>query len=225
MPYLVLPWAAKLARDPRILDAVEDLLGPDLLIYTSTFFIKEPRSPTIAAWHQDFDLLRFGAEGGGHGLDCANRRKPGRRLHGSPVVQGRAAAAAPCRACGREQRQPGQPEDRRAVGRQRSRGDAAGGGVLFPAPRALPPPLRSQRCGSSPDRVGAEQYSRPRASGGLRQAGGDAGPGRRPLRHFERVEAPKAELDAEAVAVHDRAVGLYRQCYEEEEARHARLFA
>src|SRR5262245_43420450 len=53
MPYLILPWAAKLAQDPRILDAVEDLLGPDLLIYTSTFFIKEPHSPTIAAWHQD----------------------------------------------------------------------------------------------------------------------------------------------------------------------------
>jgi ectoine hydroxylase-related dioxygenase (phytanoyl-CoA dioxygenase family) len=32
---------------------VEDLLGPNLLIYTSTFFIKEPHSPTIAAWHQD----------------------------------------------------------------------------------------------------------------------------------------------------------------------------
>jgi hypothetical protein len=50
MPHLILPWAAKLARDPRVLDAVEDLLGPDLLIYTRTFFIKEPRSPTIAAW-------------------------------------------------------------------------------------------------------------------------------------------------------------------------------
>ena len=39
MPYLILPWAAKLARDPRILDVVEDLLGPDILIFTSTFFI------------------------------------------------------------------------------------------------------------------------------------------------------------------------------------------
>ena len=53
MPYLLLPWAARLARDPRILDKVEDLLGPDILIFTSTFFIKEPHSPTIAAWHQD----------------------------------------------------------------------------------------------------------------------------------------------------------------------------
>jgi hypothetical protein len=53
MPYLLLPWAARLARDPRILDKVEDLLGPDILIFTSTFFIKEPYSATIAAWHQD----------------------------------------------------------------------------------------------------------------------------------------------------------------------------
>ena len=39
MPYLLMPWAARLARDPRILDKVEDLLGPDILIFTSTFFI------------------------------------------------------------------------------------------------------------------------------------------------------------------------------------------
>jgi hypothetical protein len=53
MPYLLMPWANKLARDPRILDIVEQLLGPDLLIFTSTFFIKEANSPAIAAWHQD----------------------------------------------------------------------------------------------------------------------------------------------------------------------------
>jgi non-haem Fe2+, alpha-ketoglutarate-dependent halogenase len=42
-----------LVRHPRILDAVESLIGPDILVYTSTFFIKEPNSPTFAAWHQD----------------------------------------------------------------------------------------------------------------------------------------------------------------------------
>ena len=47
------PWFAKLALHPRILDAVEDIIGPDILIWTSTFFIKEPHSPTFAAWHQD----------------------------------------------------------------------------------------------------------------------------------------------------------------------------
>lgn len=53
MPYLILPWAAALARDPRIVDKVADLIGPDILIFTSTFFVKEPMSPTVAAWHQD----------------------------------------------------------------------------------------------------------------------------------------------------------------------------
>ena len=43
-------WVDELARTPAILDAVEDLLGPDILLYTSRFFIKEPRSEGIAAW-------------------------------------------------------------------------------------------------------------------------------------------------------------------------------
>ncbi len=51
--YVFLPWVAALVRHPRILDAVESVIGPDILVYTSTFFIKEARSPTFAAWHQD----------------------------------------------------------------------------------------------------------------------------------------------------------------------------
>ncbi|HVZ10544.1 phytanoyl-CoA dioxygenase family protein [Rhodopila sp.] len=47
------PWLADLARHPKILDAVEDVIGPDILVWTSTFFIKEPGSATYAAWHQD----------------------------------------------------------------------------------------------------------------------------------------------------------------------------
>ncbi|MFO0440611.1 MAG: phytanoyl-CoA dioxygenase family protein, partial [Betaproteobacteria bacterium] len=46
-------WMDELARTPAIVDAVEDLLGPDILLYTSRFFIKEPHSEGIAAWHQD----------------------------------------------------------------------------------------------------------------------------------------------------------------------------
>ena len=47
------PWFNDLARHPRILDAIEDVIGPDILVWTSTFFIKEPHSKTFAAWHQD----------------------------------------------------------------------------------------------------------------------------------------------------------------------------
>lgn len=53
MPFAHLPWFNKLVRDPRVLDAVEDLIGPDILVWTSTFWIKEPNSPHVAAWHQD----------------------------------------------------------------------------------------------------------------------------------------------------------------------------
>ena len=47
------PWFNDLVRHPRILDAIEDVIGPDILVWTSTFFIKEPQSKTFAAWHQD----------------------------------------------------------------------------------------------------------------------------------------------------------------------------
>jgi len=47
------PWFNDLIRHPRILDAIEDVMGPNILVWTSTFFIKEPHSPTFAAWHQD----------------------------------------------------------------------------------------------------------------------------------------------------------------------------
>src|SRR6185437_2976490 len=43
------PWFNDLVRHPRILDAIEDAIGPNILVWTSTFFIKEPNSPTYAA--------------------------------------------------------------------------------------------------------------------------------------------------------------------------------
>lgn len=51
--HLLLRWVHGLVTDPAVLDAVEDVIGPDILCYTSTFFIKEPGSPAITAWHQD----------------------------------------------------------------------------------------------------------------------------------------------------------------------------
>ena len=42
-----------LVRNPRLLDAVEDLIGPDILCWTSQWWIKEPHSPQFVSWHQD----------------------------------------------------------------------------------------------------------------------------------------------------------------------------
>ena len=47
------PWARELVEHPRILDVMESLLGPDILVFTSTFFIKEANTDAITAWHQD----------------------------------------------------------------------------------------------------------------------------------------------------------------------------
>ena len=38
---------------PKIVDAAEDLLGPNLLCWTTNFFIKEANSPGFVSWHQD----------------------------------------------------------------------------------------------------------------------------------------------------------------------------
>lgn len=53
LSYIFLPWVDRLARHPRILDAVEDVIGPDIMVYMATFFVKEPDSLSFTAWHQD----------------------------------------------------------------------------------------------------------------------------------------------------------------------------
>jgi non-haem Fe2+, alpha-ketoglutarate-dependent halogenase len=48
-----LPFAYDLATQPAVLDAVESLLGPDLLIWDSRWFTKRPGDATYISWHQD----------------------------------------------------------------------------------------------------------------------------------------------------------------------------
>jgi hypothetical protein len=51
--HLLFTWLNDLVRNEKILDAVEDLYGPDLLCWTTNFFIKEGRDPAFVSWHQD----------------------------------------------------------------------------------------------------------------------------------------------------------------------------
>ena len=50
---VLFPWAAELVRHPRILDAAEAVLGPNLLCWEANFIIKEANDPGFLAWHQD----------------------------------------------------------------------------------------------------------------------------------------------------------------------------
>jgi hypothetical protein len=51
--YLLFNWADQLVHHSRILDAVEDVIGPDILVYHSTLFLKEANTPAYVRWHQD----------------------------------------------------------------------------------------------------------------------------------------------------------------------------
>jgi non-haem Fe2+, alpha-ketoglutarate-dependent halogenase len=52
-PHLLLTWLEELVRRPSVLDAVEQMIGPGILVWGSSFFIKEPRNPSFVSWHQD----------------------------------------------------------------------------------------------------------------------------------------------------------------------------
>ena len=59
--HCVIPMAHRIAADPRVLDVVEGILGPDILIWSVEFFIKEPQTKSIVSMHQDLTYWGFGA--------------------------------------------------------------------------------------------------------------------------------------------------------------------
>jgi hypothetical protein len=51
--HLLFTWMDELVRHPKVLDAVESLIGPDILVYHLTSWLKEPNEPSHVSWHQD----------------------------------------------------------------------------------------------------------------------------------------------------------------------------
>ncbi len=51
--HLPFRWLSDIVTHPRILDAVEDVLGPNILCWGSSFFQKNARDPRFVSWHQD----------------------------------------------------------------------------------------------------------------------------------------------------------------------------
>lgn len=225
MPYLLMPWAAKLARDPRILDVVEDLLGPDLLIYTSTFFIKEAHSPTVAAWHQDstyyglepkeeitvWVALSDADEEAGC-MECLSvEGRPRQLLHKSRIVENSVNRGAQTIV------EPFDEQGPVAMPLKAGQFSMHHGLCVH---RSGPNASRHRRIGLGlnyiPPHVKPVGTVKPAA---MLVRGVDR------YRHFVPVDAAEEELSPTAVAAHEWAVGLYRDAYLEEEARHARLSA
>ncbi len=225
MPHIILPWVTRVARDPRILDPVEDLLGPDILIYTSTFFIKEPHTPMIAAWHQDSTY--YGLEpveeitvwvaltDADHAAGCMDvvsfDGAPRQMRHAAHVVENSVNRA------GQKITEP--LDESPLVSMELKAGQFSMHHGLCPH-RSGPNTADHRRIGLGLNYIPAHV----RPIGAFRTAAmlvrGEDRWG-----HFEPVTPPRAELDADEIAAHEKAVRQYRETYREQETLHARLSA
>src|SRR5262245_27967004 len=219
------PWFNDLVRHPRILDAIEDVIGPNILVWTSTFFIKEPHSPTYAAWHQDGTY--FGLE-------------PKQQVCAWVALSDASEEAG----CMEQLSFHGQPRQycHAALGLAHSI-NRAGQTITEPFddsnPVAMALPTgsfslhhelavhRSAPNRATHRRVGIGLNYTPthvRVNGSVRLnamlvRGVDT------FGHFELIGPPTAERDASALAVHQAVSDHYRANYQEQVQRHAASFA
>lgn len=52
-PHLFFSWAWDLSTHPRVLDCMEQLIGPNVLLKSTRLFYKFPNSDSFVGWHQD----------------------------------------------------------------------------------------------------------------------------------------------------------------------------
>ena len=58
--HVVIPIMAEIAKTQAVLDAVQSILGPNLLVWSCELFIKEPKTRKIVSWHQDLTYWGLG---------------------------------------------------------------------------------------------------------------------------------------------------------------------
>src|SRR5277367_6765523 len=51
--HLAMPWVVELGRSPAILDTIEDLMGPDIMLFGASIFAKGGKDRAYVSWHQD----------------------------------------------------------------------------------------------------------------------------------------------------------------------------
>lgn len=56
----VMPLVSDIGLHPAILDVVEGVLGPDIMLYSTEFFIKEPHTKHVVTMHQDLTYWGMG---------------------------------------------------------------------------------------------------------------------------------------------------------------------
>ena len=222
--HIYAPWANRLVRDPRILDVVEDVIGEDILVYWSTFFIKEPGGPGFTAWHQD--ATYFGLSPYEHVTAW--------------VALSDATAEAGCMDVLSNQGAPRQMHH--AAARLANSLNGAGQVIVEPLDDSQPVSMALQAgefslhntlCAhsSSPNRAAHRRVglgisyapARARATGSVRPHGLLV---RGTNRHdnFELLPDPVEELGEREVATHAAAYARFRENYHEQERMHEEQF-
>ena len=222
--YTYLPWVDALVRHPRILDAVEDVIGPDILVYMSTFFIKEPGAPAFTAWHQDSTY--FGLDPHEHvtawvAFSDASRQAGCMDVvsaHGAPRQMHHKAARIEHSLNGAGQVIVDPIEESGAVAMELQAGEMSLHNTLCPH-RSAPNRARHRRVGLGISYVPA----RVRTTGSYRMnallvRGRDYG-------NFDLLPSPAGELDPAGIAVNERFIKRWRESYSEQEERHETAFA
>lgn len=51
--HLLWTWVDEVVHDPAVLDVIEDVIGPDIRVYTVTIWAKPAGDPAFVDWHQD----------------------------------------------------------------------------------------------------------------------------------------------------------------------------
>lgn len=51
--HLPFPWLCDIVSNPRLVDAVEDLIGPNIMCWGASFFTKKANDPRYVSWHTD----------------------------------------------------------------------------------------------------------------------------------------------------------------------------
>lgn len=52
-PHLLFPWVDEIVHSPAVLDAVEDLIGPNIRLFHLSVWPKDPGTGAYVSWHQD----------------------------------------------------------------------------------------------------------------------------------------------------------------------------
>lgn len=206
--HLLFTWADRITQSPALLDAVESLIGPDIMVWSSGVFWKAPHSGAYVSWHQDSTNFE---------LDDASR-----------VVRAWVALTPATLANGTMRFAPGQHrlgqiphKDRKAEGELLSRGETID--LAIDEAQTVPALIDAGEVSfhhlHTPHGSGPNASDHPRVNHVITYVA----PSVRPLRgedsavlargrdrfgHFAHEPRPQADMDEAALAAHEKAMAL-----------------